>query len=88
MTEEHKEKCICDKTTVAIAFDLEQVLLCPKLNVSSRYYKKKLSVYNLTTYNLDDRSVNCYLWHEGVGGRASSETASCIDNFIQSLDSL
>ena len=82
---EHKEKCKSDKTIAAIAFDLEQVLLCPKLNVSSLYYKRKLSVYNLTTYNLDDRSVNCYLWHEAVGGRASSEIASCINNFIQSL---
>jgi len=52
VTEEHKEKCKRDKTTIAIAFDLEQVLLCPKPNVSSLYYKKKLSVYNLTTYNL------------------------------------
>ena len=35
--------------------------------------------------NLGDTAVKCYLWHEGAGGRGSSEIATCINSFINSL---
>jgi hypothetical protein len=70
--------------TVAVTFDLEKVLQCPAPNVnnaSSLYYKRKLSTYNLTVYSLGDAAVKYYMWHEGAGGRGSSEIATCIKSF-------
>ena len=79
--EKEKLKAICksDPSVVAVAFDLQQVLCCPKLNVSALYYKRKLSTYDLTVYNLGDKSVTCYMWHEAVGGRGSCEVATCLN---------
>jgi len=70
---------------VAVTFDLEQVLYSPKVNVISLFYKRKLSCYNLTIYNLATGDVSCYMWHEGIGGRGSDEMASCVYDYIQSL---
>ena len=82
---EIKQRCIADARHVAVTFDLEQVLYSPKVNVSSLFYKRKLSCYNLTIYNLATGDVSCYMWHEGIGGRGSDEMASCVYDYIQSL---
>lgn len=86
---EHKNK---DKDTAqttpslkAITFDLEQVLTTPWSNVSSLYYSRKLSTYNLTVYELDTRDAHCFMWHEGEGGRGSSEISTCVYNYLHSL---
>ena len=51
---QHKQLSKCDPTVAAVTFDLEQVLLCPKLNASSLFYRRKLATYNLTIYRLDN----------------------------------
>ena len=73
--------------TVVVTLDMEAVLCCPKLTVSSLYYRRKLSTYNCTVYNLGNQDVHCYMWHEGTGGRGSSEIASCLYAYINSLAS-
>lgn len=70
-------------TTIVACYDLQAVLPCPKGEVSSMYYKSKLSVYNLTVCELKNDSTYCYVWHEGEGGRGSSEISSCVLDFIQ-----
>ena len=35
-----------------VTFDLQKVLLSPKLNVGALYYKRKLSTYNLTNITI------------------------------------
>ena len=82
---ECKELTKSDPEVVSVTFDLEQVLLCPKLNVSSLFYRRKLATYNLTTYNLDNHTVNCFMWHEGAAGRGSSEIATCMHRYLKSL---
>lgn len=47
-----KDKESANKEKVCAAMDLEQVLTVPKLSVGSAYYLRKLSLYNLTFYNL------------------------------------
>jgi hypothetical protein len=84
---EHKDLASTDNSVVAVTFDLEQVLQCPSLNAGALYYKRKLSVYNQTVYNLADHSVHCYVWHEGSGGRGSCEMASCLYKYISALSS-
>lgn len=80
-----KDLAKSDQTVVAITFDLQQVLQSPQLNVSSLYYKRKLATYNLTVFSLSDKSVTCYMWHEAIAGRGSSEIATCIQKFSASL---
>ena len=82
---EYKELAKADPEVVSLTFDLEQVLHCPKLNVSSLFYRRKLATYNLTTYDLDSHKINCLMWHEGAGGRGSSEMATCMHHYLKSL---
>ena len=42
------------------------------------FYKRRLSVYNLTVYNAASKRATNYMWHEGVAKRGSIEIASCI----------
>jgi len=83
--EKCKQVCKSDPSVAAVAFDLQQVLCCPKINVSALYYKRKLSTYDLTVYNLGDKSVICYMWHEGIAGRGSCEIATCLSKYVQTL---
>ena len=81
----NKALALNDSRVVAATFDLEQVLLCPKLEVSSLFYRRKLAVYNLTIYRLDSSDVTCHMWHEGQGRRGSCEIASAVAKFFVSL---
>lgn len=62
--------------------DLQSVLLYPKSNVSSLYYKTKLAVHNLTFYNLNTKSVSCYVWYEVEGGLTANELSSIVCDYI------
>lgn len=64
--ENDKKKAKKNESYKAVTFDLEQVLTTPWSNVSSLFYSRKLSTYNLTVYELDSKDVKCYVaW----GGR-------------------
>lgn len=65
--------------------DLQSVLLCPKSQVSSLYYKTKLAVHNLTFFNLKSKDVTCYVWHEAEGGLTANEFTSIICDVITNL---
>ena len=84
--QENKDAAVADPSVVAVTFDLQQVLQCPSLQVGALYYKRKLSVYNQTVYNLAGHSVDCYVWHEGNGKRGSTEMASCLFKFMRDLN--
>lgn len=51
--------------------DLQAVLLCPKTQASSQYYKKKLQVHNFTLFNLASKEGYCYVWDESEGDLCS-----------------
>jgi hypothetical protein len=86
LKKEHKELANTNKNHVrAVTFDLQQVLQSPSLSVGALYYKRKLSVYNQTVYSLGDHDADCYVGHEGTGGRGSSELASCLYKYMKSL---
>ena len=53
---------------VAACFDFQQVIYLPKSPRAEIFYKRRLSNYNFTIYNLKDSSVDCFLWHEGISG--------------------
>lgn len=78
---EKEEDKKSDKKLV-FTMDLQCVLLCPKSNVSSLYYKTKLAVHNFTFFNLKTKDVHCYVWNESEGGLTANEFTSVICDFL------
>lgn len=75
-----------DATKRVLVFDLQQVLPAPFLSTNIVYYKRLLSVYNLTVRDCTStESSSCFMWYEVIGGRGSDQIASCIYKKIMSL---
>lgn len=73
---EDKERAVKDRNILAVNFDLQKVLITPKMFVSDAYYSRKLSTYNFTTYDLASRNVQCYVWNETEAKRGSCEIST------------
>lgn len=67
-------------------FDLQKVLPCPLLPYKDWFYKRTLSMYNLTICP-NGKNPECYTWHEAVGKRGSNAIASCLAAHIAKLPS-
>ncbi|KAF2899463.1 hypothetical protein ILUMI_06713, partial [Ignelater luminosus] len=67
--------------TAVLTFDLQNVLTCPKADISKFFYKSKLSVYNLTAHLSIFKQVYCDLW----SGRKSSDLASALYKILQNV---
>ncbi|CAG5001788.1 unnamed protein product [Parnassius apollo] len=63
--------------------DTQAVLLAPKSNVSSLYYKTKLCTHNFCLFNLRNKDGFSYLWNETEGGLSSDNFATIIVKFIK-----
>lgn len=63
--------------------DLQSVLLCPKSNVSSQYYKTKLIVHNFTVYDLRIKLGYCFLWNKTERGLTANKFSLIIIYFLQ-----
>ncbi|XP_041357087.1 uncharacterized protein LOC121374176 [Gigantopelta aegis] len=72
--------------TITAAFDLQQVMISPKLNVGSAYYLRKLNVYNLTIMELQTLQGFCYTWHEAECKRGSNEIATSLLKWLKLKD--
>lgn len=80
---EHEKRYAQEQSSFkAVTFDFEQVLTTPWSNMSSLYYSRKLKTCNLTVYELGSKEANCCMWHEGEGGRGSSEIRRCMFKFL------
>jgi hypothetical protein len=73
-----KARAKSDKSTHVETFDLQAVLTTPCSLVGELYYKRKLCVYNLSTYSLKDGNTTCYVWEETQAKRGSCEIATCL----------
>ena len=61
-----------------ICFDLQNVLSCPRANVSNFFYKRKLSMYHLTAHcSIDTRGYGA-VWCETTSGRSGNDLASAL----------
>lgn len=60
--EEDKNKAKVESDFCAACFDLEQVLLTPHSFESSLYYKRRLSTYNFTIYDMGTTEGYCFVW--------------------------
>ena len=69
-----------------VTLDLQAVLLCPLLKASALYYKTKLACHNFTIHDMKNRDVICYFWDETQGDLSANSFASCLFDYIESLD--
>ena len=74
-----------DKTQVVVCFDLENVIILPKANVSNFFYKRKLSTFNLTAHCSIDGAAYNAIWNEAVCGRGANEIASAIVTILRDI---
>ena len=66
-----------------IIFDLENVITLPKAEISSFFYKRKLSLHNLTAHTA--KRGYCAIWTEATSGRAGNDLASVVVKVIESV---
>lgn len=83
--EEARKEKQKDKENINLVFtvDLQAVLLAPKSNVSTLYYKTKLQVHNLCFYNNINKDGFCYVWNESEGALNADEFASIWMYFLE-----
>ncbi|XP_073956599.1 uncharacterized protein [Choristoneura fumiferana] len=68
---------------VTAVFDFQKVLSCPHGDINVFYYKRKLSCFNFTVFDMGKKKAVCYMWDETVAKRGANEVSSCLLNFIQ-----
>ncbi|XP_038548744.1 uncharacterized protein LOC119882660 [Micropterus salmoides] len=78
-----KDKDEAGGKTLVACMDLQWLLLCPKLQASTLYYKTNISVHNFTIFDMSSQDATNYLWHEGEAGLFANEFASCIVHFLE-----
>ena len=81
-----KAKSAENNDFVAACFDLQAVISLPKTNESQSYYRRKLSVYNETVYELNTKQGYCYTWYETVAKRGSNEVCTALKLWLQEKD--
>lgn len=85
--EKEEDKAKITKLYQVACFDLQAVLPVPRGEVSSFYYKSKLSTYNFTVSEFKKKGnddVYCYFWHEGEAKRGANEIGSCLFRYFES----
>ena len=50
-----------------LTMKLQVVLLALRVFANANYYKNKLCCHDFTIYNLSNRDVMCYFWHDVNG---------------------
>ncbi|KAL0830185.1 hypothetical protein ABMA28_003642 [Loxostege sticticalis] len=68
---------------VTAVFDFQKVLTCPHGEISILYYKRKLSAFNFTVFNLGQKKAVCYIWDKTVAKRGANEVGSCLLDYIK-----
>ena len=68
-----------------ICFDLENVLSCPRANISNFFYKRKLSVYHLTAHCSIDKRGYGAVWCETTSGRSANDLASALVTILSMI---
>lgn len=75
-----------DKEILCGSFDLQQVIYLPMSMEGSLFYKRRLSMYNLTFYNIGDKACHCFAWDETQSKRGSSEIATSVYRALKFYD--
>lgn len=73
-----------EELTVCV-YDLQAVFQCPKGEISVFYYKSKLNVLNLTVYDVQKNTVECYVWDEANASRGVNEIGTCVFKYLEQI---
>jgi hypothetical protein len=74
-----------NKDQPVLLFDMQNVILTPHAEISSLFYLRKLTVYNLTAYYSVTKKVYCAIWNETIGGRAGNDIASAFRKILDAV---
>jgi hypothetical protein len=66
--------------------DLEAVMVCPRMQASSLYFRMKLVVHNFTLYNVKTKDGHCFMWDESEAETNSNVFAMILCKFIANLN--
>ena len=61
-----------------LCFDMQNVISCPRANISNFFYKRKLNMYNLTAHFSLNKGAYNAMWPETMAGRGGNEIASAL----------
>lgn len=74
-----------DSEIKTFTLDLQAVLLAPKNNVSTMYYKTKLAVHNMTFFDLQTKDGFCFIWNETEGNLSADEFSSIFIHLLMEI---
>lgn len=78
-----KESTIKSKDVLTAVYDFQKVHGMPCGETSILYYKRKLTVFNFTIYEMGSRVAKCYVWDESTACRGANEVSSCLYDYIK-----
>lgn len=81
-----KKEAMENSNILCASFDLQQVIYLPMSKESAIFYKRRLSNYNLTFYNISNKDCHCFLWDETQSKRGSSEISTCVFQALKFYD--
>uniref|UniRef100_A0A8D8X2V7 Uncharacterized protein n=1 Tax=Cacopsylla melanoneura TaxID=428564 RepID=A0A8D8X2V7_9HEMI len=81
-----KREGMVEKTKGCLVFDLQQVIYLPRTNENAVFYKRRLSTFNFTIYDVVTKECYCFTWNETISKRGACEIASCLYKVIQDYD--
>lgn len=74
-----------DPSTAIICYDMQNVFSLPRGYASNYYYKRKLSVFNLTGICNLNKITYCAIWNEAFSGRKGNDIASALVKILQAV---
>lgn len=80
--EKEADKGNVDECVMVLTMDLQSVLLSPKSNISTMYYKTKLVIHNFTIFDIQSKKGYCFLWNETEGNVTAQEFATILSKFL------
>nr|CAI5819112.1 unnamed protein product [Callosobruchus analis] len=66
--------------------DLQQVIALPISNQAAIFYRKRLSVFNFTVYDIGNKECICFQWDGTISKRGANEVSSCVASYLRDLD--
>lgn len=71
--------------TPVLCFDLQNIISCPRAEISCFFYLSKLNLYNLTAHLSTDKKVYCALWNETFAGKSGNDVASALIAILKAV---
>ena len=60
--------------------------MLPHSNRGELFYKRRLSCYNFTVYDVKKHHAGCFPWNESIAKRGANEISSYLSEYITQTD--